>query len=317
MGFKAPAKPIMMQKPMLRVCYALAPLVAASIYFFGWRSLVMCAVILACGLVTEAAFTFRQGKPITSAVFVTSLILFLSLPPTTPFWMCIIGIVFGVAIGKMVFGGFGQNIFNPAMAGRCFLYITFPVAMTNGWTAPMWGGLGGFAHWSNPVDAVSRATPLTLLRQGADLSWVDLFIGNVSGSLGETSALLILAGGAYLLYKKAASWRLAGSCVLGGLVFSTIFFAAGAKSVPSPLATLISGSFLFGSIFVVTEPISGPKTQPGQWIYGFVIGSLTVILRGFSNFSEGVMFSVLLMNAFVPLLDQTIKQVQTARRARQ
>jgi len=315
-GFHLPQKPFQMQKVMLRVCYALMPLVLASIYLFGWRSLILIGVIFVFGIAAEAIFTFGQGKPVTSAVFVTCLIFSLSLPPTIPFWMAVIGIVMGVAIGKMAFGGFGQNIFNPAMVGRCFIYVTFPLEMTNRWVEPMWGGMAGFAAWSSSADAITRATPLMELRKGISVPMQELFLGSTAGSLGETSALLILLGGAYLIYKKAAPWRLAVSCLLGGILLSTILHGIGYASVPSPISTLFSGSFLFGSGFVVTEPISGAKTKPGQWIYGFMIGGLTVVLRGFSNFSAGIMFSVLLMNAFVPIMDQTIRQVQASRRKR-
>jgi Na+-transporting NADH:ubiquinone oxidoreductase subunit B len=265
--------------------------------------------------VTEALFTFRRDKPITSAVFVTCLIYSLSLPPTLPLWMAIIGIVVGVAMGKMVFGGFGQNVFNPAMVGRCFIYITFPIEMTNRWIEPFWGGVGGLSAWSAPVDAITRATPMMDLAAGLSVSLQKLFVGNVPGSLGETSAFLILLGGAYIIYKKAAPWRLATSCLLGGIILSSIFYGMGFSGMPSPISTLLSGSFLFGAAFVATEPISGAKTKSGQWIYGFMIGALTVTLRGFSNFSEGIMFSVLLMNSFAPILDRTVKQVQASKKA--
>ena len=309
-------KKFLWQKPMLRVCYALIPLVLASIYLFGWRSLALMGTVLFFGIITEALFTYPQGKPVTSAVIVTGLIFTLSLPPTIPFWMAIVGIVAGVAIGKMMFGGFGQNVFNPAMVGRCFIYITFPLQMTNRWVEPIWGGWGGFAHWSAPLDTVSRATPLVELRQGGLIAWEDLFLGQTSGSLGETSAVLILIGGLFIIAKKAASWKLAVSCLLGGIFGSGILQLAGFANIPSPLATLLAGSFLFGSFFVVTEPVSGAKTKSGQWIYGGMTGALIVILRGFSNFSEGVMFSVLIMNAFVPILDQTVRRLQMKRTAK-
>ncbi len=314
-GFKIPEKRFLMQKPMLRVCYSLTPVALASIYFFGWRSLALIAVTFVFGVATEALFVFGQGKPITSAVFVTCLIYTLSLPPTTPFWMAAIGIIVGVAIGKMVFGGFGQNVFNPAMVGRCFLYITFPIQLTNTWIEPMWGGIGGFAHWSNPTDAITRATPLLALKAGDVLPWAKLFYGNIQGSLGETSAFLILLGGAYIIFKKAAPWRLATSCFLGGIIVSGLLHVVGFPTVASPVYGVFAGSFLFGTMFVVTEPISGAKTKPGQWIYGFMIGGLTMVLRGFSNFSAGIMFSVLIMNAFVPLLDQSVRQLQTGKKA--
>ena len=131
---------------MIQVCYALMPLVAASVYFFGWRVLALAAVVLLFGIATEALFVFRKGKPVTSAVLVTCLIFSLSLPPTLPFWMAVIGIVVAVALGKMAFGGFGMNVFNPAMVGRCFIYITFPASMTNTWALPF-QGLGGFNFW--------------------------------------------------------------------------------------------------------------------------------------------------------------------------
>jgi len=305
----------LMQKVMLRVCYALLPLVFASVYLFGWRSLALVAVVLGFGIATEGLFTLRQGKPITSAVFVTSLIFSLSLPPMIPFWMAVVGIVAGVALGKMVFGGFGQNVFNPAMVGRCFLYVTFPIEMTNQWAGPVWGGAAGFGRWSFSPDAVSQATPLVELRKGLSVPLEHLFLGNTAGSLGETSALLILLGGIYLIYKKAAPWRLAVSCLIGGVLVSTLLHSLGLAAVPSALVTVLSGSFLFGSAFVVTEPISGAKTEYGQWIYGCMVGGLTVVLRGFSNFPEGVMFSVLIMNAFVPLIDQTVRRAQAAKKA--
>lgn len=312
-GLSIPDQPIQAQRPMLRVCYALLPLQAASIYLFGWRSLVGLLLVTLFGLATEALFTFRQGKPVTSAVLVTCLIFHLSLPPTTPFFMAVVGIVAGVALGKMVFGGFGFNVFNPAMVGRCFIYVTFPIQITATWVEPFKGLPGGLAAWSPPVDAVSRATPLALFRTGGDYPLGDLFLGSIPGSLGETSALLIILGGTYIIYKKAAPWRLAVSCLLGGAILNAVLFGFGVRGFPSPLTALMAGSFLFGAFFVVTEPISGAKTKPGQWIYGFLAGALIVALRGFSNFSEGVMFSVLILNAFVPLLDQTVQNLKAAR----
>jgi Na+-transporting NADH:ubiquinone oxidoreductase subunit B len=303
-----------MQKPMIRVCFALMPLVIASVYLFGLRSLALVLVVLIFGIITEAMFTTRRGKPISSAVFVTCLIFSLSLPPKLPFWMSIVGIVVGVAIGKMAFGGFGQNVFNPAMVGRCFLYVTFPIEMTNIWVKPTVGGIGGFAFWSAQVDAITRATPLTELRKGVTVPLQDLLFGNTAGSLGEMSAILIIIGGAYIIYKKAAPWRLAASCLLGGLILSSIFYGFEIATAPTPMHTLLSGSFLFGTAFVVTEPISGAKTTPGQWIYGFLVGSITIVLRNFSNFPEGIMFSVLIMNAFVPLIDRTVRQIQTSKK---
>lgn len=312
-AFRMPEKMFLIQRPMLRVSYALSPLALFSIYLFGWRSLALIGTVFLFGIMTEGLFTYRQGAPVTSAVFVTCLIFALSLPPTIPFWMAVVGIVFGVAIGKMAFGGFGRNVFNPAMVGRCFIYITFPIQLTNDWIKPMGGGMAGFSVWSPIVDGVTTATPMTVLRQGASFSFQELFFGKTAGCLGETSAFLILLGGIYIIYKKAAPWRLAVSCLFGGILASAVLHGTGIETMPAPLSSLLSGSFLFGTAFVVTEPISGAKTKPGQWIYGFFVGALTMVLRGFSNFSEGMMFSVLLMNAFVPLLDHHIGRLKKAK----
>jgi Na+-transporting NADH:ubiquinone oxidoreductase subunit B len=303
---------LQIQKGMMQVCYALVPCVLASVYLFGWRALAILAVTLIVGIGTEALFTLREGKPVTSAVFVTCMILALSLPPTIPLWMCAVGAAVGVGLGKMAFGGFGRNIFNPAMAGRCFLYVTFPVQMTNRWAEPLAGGAAGFASWTVPPDAVTRSTPLGALRAGESLPLSDLFFGFTGGSLGETSALLVLLGGVYLLVRKVAPWRIALSCLAGGLAVSVAAGALGHPAIPGPLATLLSGSFLFGTMFVATEPISGARTREGQLIYGFFIGALTVVLRGFSNFPEGIMFSVLMMNAAVPLLDRGVQSIKKA-----
>lgn len=304
---RLPEKLFLIQPMMIRVCYGLIPCLMASVYFFGLRSLVLTALVLAFGIATEGVFTLRQGKPITSAVFVSCLILALSLPPTIPLWIAAIGIVFGVIFGKMVFGGFGHNVFNPAMVGRCFIYITFPIAMTNRWVEPVGGKYGGLVTWFPPVDALTTATPLRVLREGMDFPLAKLFMGNISGSLGETCAWLILLGGVYIIIKKSAPWRLAVSCLLGGFSLSFVLGYAGISSVPNPLASMLSGSFLFGAFFVVTEPISGPKTEVAQWIYGFIIGGLTIVLRRYSNFSEGIMFAVLLMNMFVPVMDMAVR----------
>lgn len=315
MGFKVPDKKFMNQKVMLKVAYTLLPLVAFSVYLYGWRSLLLLILILAFGIGAEALFAFRQGKPISQAVFVTCLIYHLSLPPTIPYWMAVLGILFGVIFGKMVFGGFGMNVFNPAMVGRCFVYITFPLELTGRWTEPFWGGAGGLLAWSTPVDAISRATPLAVFREGGAVDWLGSILGRASGSLGEASALLIILGGAWLIHQKAASWRLAGSYLVGGALVGLGLFIGGAEGAPNPLLGLFSGSFLFGCAFIVTEPISGPKTKPGQLIYGFIIGAMIIALRVFSNFSEGVMFSVLIMNSFVPLLDDMVKNYTAKRKA--
>ncbi len=305
-----PQKLLLVQPMMMKVVYALIPCWLASIALFGWRAAVLTLLVACFAVAAEAAFTYPRGKPVTSAVLVTSLIFSLSLPPTVPFWMAAVGIVFGVVFGKMVFGGFGYNIYNPAMVGRCFVYIAFPLALTGRWVSPFGHPLGGLLSWLPPVDGVSAATPLRVLRAGGDLALSQLVLGHTSGSLGETSAILIVLGGLFILYTRAASWKLTASCLLGGLLTATVFHFAGIDFMPTPLHHLVTGSFLFGAFFVVTEPISGPKTREGQWIYGFIIGSLIIVMRRYANFSEAVMFSVLFMNTFVSILDLTVKAVK-------
>ncbi|MHC4635556.1 MAG: RnfABCDGE type electron transport complex subunit D [Planctomycetota bacterium] len=314
-GYNLPDKLFVTQPAMLRVCYALVPLAAFSVYLFGWRALALIAVSLLFGIITEAAFALRDGRPVTSAVIVTCLIFSLSLPPTLPLWMVAVGIIVAVAIGKMAFGGMGLNIFNPAMVGRCFIYITFPIEMTGTWAKPFWGGTGGFSRWAPPAEAVSGATPLVEMKQGIALPLHQLLIGNIAGSLGETSALLILFGAGFILYKKAAPWRIALSCFMGGIAASVILVTLGVKGVLSPVQTALAGSFLFGTAFVVTEPITGAKTHAGQWIYGTAAGSLAVLLRVYSNFAEGIMFSVLLVNACVPILDRVMRRPRPSGKA--
>jgi Na+-transporting NADH:ubiquinone oxidoreductase subunit B len=295
---------------MIRVCYGLIPCLLGSVYFFGLRSLVLTVLVLLFGVATEGAFTLPRGKPMSSAILVSCLILALSLPPTTPFWVAAIGIVFGVVFGKMVFGGFGYNIFNPAMVGRCFIYICFPIALTSRWAEPFSGKYGGLTSWSPHVDALTRATPLVLLKAGKGYSLTNLFTGGVPGSLGETAAWLVLLGGIYIVTTKTAQWRLVFSCLLGGVLVSFALWAAGMKGVPDPLTSLMAGSFLFGAVFVVTEPVSGPKTKAAQWVYGFMIGGLTIVIRKFSNFSAGIMFATLFMNMFVPIMDLAVNELK-------
>ena len=314
MSFTRPKKLFMMQPMMLHVCYGLIPCVLASVYYFGLRSLAVIALCLAAGILVEGIFTFRQGKPVTSAVFVSSMIFALSLPPTIPFWMAAIGMVFGTMFGKMVFGGFGFNVYNPAMVGRCFIYITFPVALTNQWVNPVAGKWGGFVAWTSPVDAVARATPLTILKEGGTYPLDQLLTGFQPGSFGETCAVLILLGGLYIVYKKSAKWRLVVGCLAGAMVMATALRYGGVANVPPLPYVLCSGSLLFGAFFIVTEPISGAKTETGQWVYACMVGALIILIRRFSSFAEGVMFATLFMNTFVPLLDTGVKEWQNRRK---
>ncbi len=305
---------IMKQKPMIQVLYALAPLCVAAVYFFGWRFLLVLAVVNAAGVLSEYLFTRRLGQPVTSAVFVTSFIYALSLPPTIPLWIAVVGIVFGVVFGKMVFGGFGRNVFNPAVSARAFIYISFGVPMTSGFTPAFQGFPGGFAQWGGALDAVTKATPMRLITEGEILPKLQLFLGNHAGSFGETSALLILAGGLFLLFKKTAAYQIVFGGLLGFVILQSAFFWGGITPM-DPLAGLITGSVLFGIFFMATDPISASQTtSPGRWIYGFVIGALTSLIRTFSVWPEGFTFALLISNMFAPLTDHIIKDLQKSKK---
>ncbi|GAB4270326.1 MAG: RnfABCDGE type electron transport complex subunit D [Deferrisomatales bacterium] len=302
-GASAPQPLIRWQNNMVVVLTALAPAAAAAFYFWGARALAVLAVTNAVAFATEYAFLRTYREPVTSAVFVTGSLLALSLPPRVPLWMCAVGAVVGVAVGKMFFGGMGRNVFNPALVGRAFLYVCFPTAMTAGWAVPYGGPVGGLAHWA-PTDAVSAATPLPLLAQGAGPSWTALLLGNVPGSLGETCKVALLLGGAYLLWRKVASWEIIASTVGSYLVLTGAFRLAGWGQGADPLHGVLAGGFLYGALFMATDPVSANRTRPGRWAYGVLIGLATVLIRDLGNFPEGIMFAILLGNTFGPIAEE-------------
>ena len=291
------------QLPNQRVLYALAPAVVMSIWLFGWRSVVLLSAVTAAAYLTELVFVRSYYRePVTSAVFVTAFLFTLSLPPTVPVWIALVGIIFGVAIGKMAFGGFGRNIFNPALTGRAFIYISFGAYMTSSWIGPFAGFPGGFSGFLS--DATTAATPLA----GGNVPLSSLLLGTVSGSLGETSAVLLIAGGIYIIWKKAANYRIVAAGILGFLVFQTVLWGAGVRDAVDPLTAMTSGSFMLGIFYMATDPVSAPKTNRVRWIYGALVGVLTVLIRNFSIWKEGVMFAILLGNMFNPILDYYMKQ---------
>ncbi len=300
-------KKILLKQPLMRrVIIACVPCIIASIYFFGWRCL---AVIIVAGLaafLTEFIFLKKRNEPVSEAVFVSAIIYSLILPPTVPWHVLIIGIIFAILFGKMVFGGFGHNIFNPAMVGRAFVYICFPVAMTAKWAPVARGMFGGFTIWSTALpDAITSATPMAQLKAGtiAPPSLLQLFFGNISGSMGVTSVLAILIGGMYLIITKTANRWIVISMILTYGIANAILFSLGVKPVPSMLVALLGGGFLFGAFFMATDPISAPRLLPSKIVYGAIIGISTLVIRNFSVFNGGLMFSILLGNMFAPILD--------------
>lgn len=252
----------------------------------------------------------------SEAVIVTCVLYTMTLPPTTPFWIASVGIVFGVFFGKAVFGGFGRNIFNPALVARAFVYITFPEALTISWSKVATGFPGGFGTYlTETIDAASTATPMLLFRDsGLMVPKLDLLIGNVAGSLGESSAILIILAGIYLIYKKVASWEIMAGTIIGFASLSTILYLSGNPAIPHPLYGLISGGFLFGTIFMATDPISSPKTKEAKWIFGILIGIVTVIIRGYALFAGGMMFAILIGNTFAPIMDEGVKAYKNYRK---
>ena len=306
------ARYVRKQLPMTRVLWALAPIVVSAVYFFGWRALLLLVTVNAAAFAAEYVFTRRWKQPASAAVFVSATLFSLSLPPQLPLWMAVLGIVFGIVFGKMVFGGFGKNIFNPALTGRAFIYVSFGRHMTGQWVDPVEGVLGGLGAYA--ADAVTQATPCMALKAGEAVPLLHLLLGNTSGVLGGTSALLVLLGGVYLVWKKAASHRIVVGCLAGYLVTQSILWAAGLAGVASPLHGLMAGSVLFGIFFYATDPVSGPTTQPGRWIYGAFIGSMSSLITVFSAWPEGTMFAILLANMFAPIMDHAIKAVKAKRK---
>lgn len=309
------------QKMMRTVLISLIPVALVSVYFFGWRHLVMGLLVALAGALSEFLVMRSINKDkakISEAVFVTAALFTLSLPPLTPMWIAVVGIVFAIVFGKAAFGGFGRNIFNPALVGRCFVYIAFPTQLTMQWPLPYAGLPGGFAAWSaaRGADVIASATPnITLNAGGAVTPLLNLFLGNIPGSLGETSALMILIGAAFLLYKKVASWQLMVSTVAGAGLLSSILYFTGISPATPPFV-LLSAGLMFGAVFMVTDPVSAPKDKTVQWVAGILVGMITVVIRTFGLFTEGVMFAILIVNALTPLFELQYTQFKNKKKAK-
>lgn len=280
---------------MRNVIYALLPAAVFGIYYFGWRSLVMMLVGILSAVATEAITNQLLKKPQTihdGSAAVTGLLLVMTLPPSLPYWMIVVGAVVAIFIGKQLFGGLGYNIFNPALLGRAFLQASFPIPMTT---------------WTNPktIDAITTATPLGSFKFEKTLTpYLDLFMGNVGGCVGETSALLLIIGGLYLIIKKYADWRIPVSYLATVAVFGGIFWLINPAQYPDPVFHLFSGGLMLGAFFMATDMVTSPITPKGRWLFGIGAGLFLVIIRLFGGLPEGVMYSILLMNAFTPLINR-------------
>jgi len=263
------------------VLIALIPALIAATVVFGWASLILVAVCAAACVVTEwiwMALRKKEAKIIVQdySAALTGVLLAFTLPPTTPIWMAILGSVVAITIGKQIFGGLGYNIFNPALIGRGFLTASFPMAMTD-WV----------------LDGTSTATPL----DGAAATNLELFLGNIGGSLGETSALALFIGGAFLLYKRLIDWRLPLG-YLGTVV--VLAFLVG----EDPVFHLLAGGLLLGAFFMLTDPVTSPLSRKGRWVYAIGAGAIVFMIRVWGDAPGGVLYSILIMNMAVPLFDR-------------
>ena len=312
-------KVFLKQKLMTRVLLSLIPIFLFSVYLFGLRTLVLLAVVTITGSLCEYGIMRLingSSAKVSEAVWVSSALFTLTLPPSTPYWVAAVGIAFGIVFGKCVFGGFGKNVFNPALVGRCLIYVSFPMYMTSSWTVPFSSFPGGLIRFSGGIDAVTSATPMLLMKtQGVTTQTLPLFFGTIAGSLGETSALLILAAAVYLLVTKTASWRIMVSCVASFSILVSILYFTQVIAV-NPLFSLLSGGFLFAAVFMATDPVSAPTHNISKILYGALIGLLAVVIRSFSIFTEGIMFAILIANTFAPLIDRQIKAFAAAKKVK-
>ena len=290
---------------MRDVVIAMLPAVVVSVLFYGWSELLILGVSVASCVLLEYLITkYLLKRPCTVgdwSAAVTGVLLALNLPATTPWWVVLIGAIVAIGVAKMTFGGIGQNLFNPAIAGRVFLLISFPTYMTD-WTRPQ-GFIG------NGLDAMTGATPLGMVKEGgisavADLDYLDMLFHNIGGSAGELSALAILAGFVYLLVRRVIKPYITLSILATVAIFSGIFWAVNPAEYTDPLFNLLTGGLLLGSVFMATDYVTSPMSNLGGVIFGVGICVLTMLIRYFGAYPEGVSFAILIMNSTVPLINK-------------
>lgn len=303
------------KKLMYGVILALLPAFLVSVYFFGVGALIVTAVsIVSCvGFEYLIQKYLMKTTPTISdgSAAVTGLLLAFNVPTNLPVWIIIIGALVAIGVGKMSFGGLGNNPFNPALVGRVFLLISFPVQMTS-WPEPI-------VTRTQYADAVTGATPLAIIKEGISdgipLSelmsqipgYFDLFIGRMHGSMGEIGALALIIGGIYLLARKIITWHIPVSILASTILFTGILWGANPEANADPLFHILTGGMLLGAIYMATDYATSPMTPKGMWIYGIGIGIITVTIRVWGAYPEGVSFAILIMNAFVPIINKYIK----------
>jgi Na+-translocating ferredoxin:NAD+ oxidoreductase subunit D len=300
------------ERIMWTVVATLLPITAASFWFFGISALLVVAAATAGTLLTERLTGPRSALRDGSAV-ITGLLLGLILPPGFPLWMAFIGGAVAIGFGKVLFGGLGQNVFNPALVGRAFLQAAFPAAITtwpalDGTRMALRGDNFALPLMSPRVDGITEATPLGLMKfeqTGTDLG--ALLLGNTSGSIGETSAVLILLCGGYLAWKRYLDWRIPVSIFATVAALSGLLWMIDPERYADPLFMLLSGGLVFGAVYMATDMVTSPVTRTGAWIFGAGIGALVVLIRTWGGLPEGVMYAILLMNAMVPFINRATR----------
>jgi electron transport complex protein RnfD len=295
---------------MWSVIWSLVPVVGVSIWAYGPSAALILAACAAGAIATERLFG-RPGTLGDGTALITGVLLALCLPVTMPVWMAALGAAFGVGFGKLVFGGLGQNVFNPALLGRAFLQAAFPVAMTT-WpvreTASWWSLRGDNLAWplmAAGPDTITGATPLGLMKFEQTATPVrDLLLAQASGSAGEVGTIAILLGGAYLALRNCLNWRIPASVFLTVAAFAGLLHAIDFVRYPSAAFALLSGGLVLGAVYMATDPVTAPITNRGRWIFGIGIGVLVVLIRTWGGLPEGVMYAILLMNALVPFINR-------------
>ncbi|MBN1353361.1 MAG: RnfABCDGE type electron transport complex subunit D [Candidatus Omnitrophica bacterium] len=286
-------------KMMRDVIIALIPAIFASVYFFKGKAVILLFVSVVSCVFFEWVLQVLMRRKSTiydGSAVVTGILLAMVMPPSLPVWACVLGSFIAIGLAKQLFGGLGCNIFNPALLGRAFLMAAFPTFMTR-WHLPF------------TLDAVTEATPLGMVKfsHSMNIDYLSLFTGSVSGSLGETSAVGLLIGGAYLVMRKVIDWRIPSSYIGTVYVLGFLFNSIQPDRYAGGLFHILAGGLLIGAIFMATDPMTSPVTKKGRWIFGIGCGGITMVIRLWGGLPEGVMYSILLMNALTPLLNRTTR----------
>lgn len=308
---------------MRNVVFASVPMAAWSIWLYGLSAVMLLIAVLGSCLLTERLLNLKSVNTLGDwSAAITGILLFLTLPPSFPLWMGVVAGFIAIGLGKVMFGGLGMNVFNPALVGRAFVQAAFPVAITT-WTPSLFDGrFSSFipstftvpfmippevAEWNSQVavDSFSGATPLALSKFEATITpTMDLMTGMTAGSAGESSAIIILVCGLYLAFRKMLDWRIPAAVMLGAFITAEVFHFMDPEAYPAGLFMLLSGGLMLGAWFMATDMVGSPVTPKGVIIYGLLIGFVTIIIRLFGGLTEGVMYAILLGNAATPLIDQ-------------